>query len=218
VLQQYVGNRWRAHGDIGNPTKLAIIRAAYFSGVNIDGLKSAAPQIAEVPFSSEYKFMATIHEPVQGVDSHVGAGDLVVHVKGAPDRVVATCKTQAVAGAVDSEEAINKKYWLEQLSILSLYGLRVLALCRGGTVPKTSVQNSASLNADFVRKGGEPWLTMVGLCAIIDPPCPECVDAIKITHKAGVCVASMITGDHKDTALDIGDMLGLVNETYNSPP
>merc|ERR1712071_95258 len=55
---------------------------------------------------------------------------------------------------------------------------------------------------------------MIGLCAIIDPPRPECVDAIKVAHGAGVRVA-MITGDHKDTATAIGQMLGLVDEKYS---
>ena len=200
-------------GEIGNPTELAIIRAAFFSGVNIDRLKKSAPVIAEIPFSSEYKFMATIHEPVKGTDDHMDADSLIAHVKGAPDRMVKLCNRQAVAGQVDKEEPINEKYWLEQVSVLSSYGLRVLALTRG-TIPRSSVKQGDSLSADFIRSG-EPSLTMVGLCAIMDPPRPECVDAIKIAHGAGVRVA-MITGDHKDTALAIGDMLGLVSEKYNT--
>jgi magnesium-transporting ATPase (P-type) len=201
-------------GEIGNPTELAIIRAAYFSGIDIDGMKESNPTIAEVPFSSEYKFMATVHEPAKGIDGHVPSDHYVVHVKGAPDRMVKLCKYQAVAGMVDKEEEINKGYWSTQVSILSSYGLRVLALCRS-TVPKSSVKAGANLNSDFVFRKGEAWLTMVGLCAIMDPPRPECVDAIRTAHRAGVRVA-MITGDHKDTALAIGDMLGLVDETYHT--
>mmetsp|Transcript_24768 Transcript_24768/g.31756 ORF Transcript_24768/g.31756 Transcript_24768/m.31756 type:complete len:422 (+) Transcript_24768:1-1266(+) len=55
---------------------------------------------------------------------------------------------------------------------------------------------------------------MVGLCAIMDPPRPECVQAIKEAHGAGVRVA-MITGDHKDTATAIGHMLGIVDEKFS---
>ena len=127
--------------------------------------------------------------------------------------MVNLCNAQAVAGQVDKDEPLNKKYWLDQVSILSSYGLRVLALTRG-VVPRSSVKQGDSLSPDFIRTG-EPSLTMVGLCAIMDPPRPECVDAIKIAHRAGVRVA-MITGDHKDTALAIGDMLGLVSKQYNS--
>jgi magnesium-transporting ATPase (P-type) len=47
----------------------------------------------------------------------------------------------------------------------------------------------------------------------MDPPRPECVDAIETAKKAGIRVV-MITGDHKDTAIAIGDMLGLCYGKY----
>ena len=50
-------------GEIGNPTELSILRASFFSGIDIEELKNDSPIIAEVPFSSDYKFMATVHEP-----------------------------------------------------------------------------------------------------------------------------------------------------------
>ena len=201
-------------GEIGNPTELAIVRAAYFSGVDIDGMRNKAPQIAEVPFSSEYKFMATVHEPVAEIDGPGYDGEVIVHVKGAPDRMIAMCSHQAKGGVLgkDNMEPIDVDYWTKQISVLSSYGLRCLALCRA-TVPKDSVQKGAQLNADFVKSKGQ-WLTIVGLCAIMDPPRPECVDAIKTAHTAGIRVV-MITGDHKDTALAIGEMLGLVDEKFS---
>jgi len=55
---------------------------------------------------------------------------------------------------------------------------------------------------------------MMGLCAIVDPPRPECVQAIKEAHVGGIRVA-MITGDHKDTAVAIGHQLGIVSEKYS---
>lgn len=201
-------------GEIGNPTELAIVRAAYFSGVDITGMRETAPQIAEVPFSSEYKFMATIHDPVEAVDGPGFDGEYVVHVKGAPDRMVAMCSHQAKGGMMgkENQEPIDKEYWTNQISILSSYGLRVLALCRG-TVPKDSVKKGEQLKPEFVKGKGE-WLTITGLCAIMDPPRPECVSAIDTAKKAGIRVV-MITGDHKDTALAIGEMLGLVDEKFS---
>jgi magnesium-transporting ATPase (P-type) len=56
---------------------------------------------------------------------------------------------------------------------------------------------------------------MVGLCAIVDPPRPECIDAIAEAHGAGIRV-TMITGDHRDTALAIGANLGLVDVEHDS--
>jgi len=199
-----LGDNGAREGSIGNPTELSILRAAYFSGMEIDDLKTAAPLVAEVPFSSEYKFMATVHD--------TGADKYTVFAKGAPDRMVKYCKFQAQAGQIDKLEPIDDKYWIEQIAILSSHGLRVLALTTTA-IDKSKVEVGENLGPEFVN-GQDKWLTMVGLCAIIDPPRPECVDAIKIAHGAGVRVA-MITGDHKDTATAIGQMLGLVDEKFS---
>jgi magnesium-transporting ATPase (P-type) len=201
-------------GEIGNPTELSILRASFWAGVEVNAMKDEAPIVAEVPFSSDYKFMATIHESKEENDGVLASnGDLIVHVKGAPDRMIPLCKDQAKAGLIGETEPLDKEYWIEQIAILSSHGLRVLALLRG-TLPKGSISEGQQLGPDFVQDRSGPWLTMVGLCAIMDPPRPECVDAVSIAHGAGVRVA-MITGDHKDTALAIGCMLGLVDEQHS---
>lgn len=200
-------------GEIGNPTELSILRAAYWSGVDVNTVKDACPIIAELPFSSDYKFMATVHESSPENDGPGMEDKLIIHVKGAPDRMVKLCNTQAVAGQIGKTEPINSDFWQEQIAILSSHGLRVLALLRG-TLDKGSVSSGEQLKPDFVRDR-EPWLTIVGLCAIIDPPRAECVVAIEEAHHASVRVA-MITGDHKDTALAIGASLGLVDVEHPS--
>jgi len=129
--------------------------------------------------------------------------------------MIKLCKYQYKAGILGEEnkEPIDQHFWAEKIAVLSSHGLRVLALCRGA-VEKNEVKQGEALKPAFVNGRAEPWLTIVGLCAIMDPPRPECVDAIAIAHKAGVRVA-MITGDHKDTALAIGRQLGLVDEKYS---
>lgn len=201
-------------GEIGNPTELSILRASYFGDVNVASMKDEAPIIAEVPFSSEYKFMATVHEPTLENDGPDNMDGLVIHVKGAPDRMVAMCKYQAKHGKLDKDslEPIKREHWIEQIAVLSSHGLRVLALCRAN-LPKGSVKEGQQLGPEFVQDKGE-WLTLVGLCAIVDPPRPECVRAITEAHGAGVRIA-MITGDHRDTALAIGGQLGLVDEAHS---
>jgi magnesium-transporting ATPase (P-type) len=208
-----LGENGTREGEIGNPTELSILRAVYFTGVDIDDMKKSAPVVAEVPFSSEYKFMATIHKPVTEVDGDGYDGKYVVHVKGAPDRMVPLCKYQAKGGVVGENEPMNSAYWIEQIAILSSHGLRVLALCRG-SIPTSEVKEGDQLGPEFVNERGEPWLTMMGLCAIVDPPRPECVQAIKEAHVGGIRVA-MITGDHKDTAVAIGHQLGIVTPEYS---
>jgi magnesium-transporting ATPase (P-type) len=209
-----LGENGGKQGEIGNPTELSIVRAAYFGDVNVSEIKDSAPVIAEVSFSSEYKFMATVHEPNLENDGNDYMDNLVVHVKGAPDRLIPLCRYQATGGslAMVDLEPCDRNYWIEQIAVLSSHGLRILALTRG-SLPKGSVKQGDQLKASFVLDR-EPWLTIVGLCAIMDPPRPECICAIKEAHRAGVRVA-MITGDHKDTALAIGSVLGLVDEQHS---
>jgi len=191
---------------IGNPTELAVLKGAYKAGIDINGFKKEFPCIAEVPFSSEYKFMATVHGMKSPIGTKTPGDNLVVYCKGAPDKMVHMCKYQT-----DDETPIKPDKWQEQISILSSYGLRVIALCRG-IIPKSEVEQDANLGPEFINGRG-PWLTIIGLCAIMDPPRPECVQAIADAHGAGVRVA-MITGDHKDTAQAIGSMLGIVSPKY----
>ena len=150
--------------------------------------------------------MATVHDTGD-------ADNYTVYVKGAPDRMVKLCNQQAKGGVIDDVEPCDTNYWIEKIAILSSHGLRVLALCNG-TVPKSSVEAGENLGAEFVNGRDEgKWLTIVGLCAIMDPPRPECIQAISEAKGAGVRVA-MITGDHKDTATAIGQMLGIVDDSY----
>jgi magnesium-transporting ATPase (P-type) len=209
-----LGKNGTREGEIGNPTELSILRASYSAGIEVNPMKDSAPLIAEVPFSSDYKFMATVHEAKEENDGPGTDGKLVVHVKGAPDRMIPLCKDQYRGGVIGETEPIDRDRWIEQIAILSSHGLRVLALLRG-TLDKGEVTQGQQLGPDFVQDRGGPWLTIVGLCAIMDPPRPECVDAIIESHGAGVRVV-MITGDHKDTALAIGIMLGLVDQEHSS--
>src|SRR4029453_1950384 len=53
-------------------------------GLDIEETRKAYPRIAEVPFDSEYKFMATFHE-MTGTD---GRTVVRCYVKGAPDVLI----------------------------------------------------------------------------------------------------------------------------------
>ena len=92
-------------------------------GVDAEETRRAYPRLAEVPFDSEYKFMATFHEAT--VD---GSDHLVELVKGAPDVVLARCSRSGgplsgaqvpIAEARGGIEAANER--------MGEQGLRVLA-------------------------------------------------------------------------------------------
>ena len=68
-------------GDlIGDPTEGALIVLAAKGGVDLDGVRARYPRVAEVPFDSDYKFMATFHE----MADEKGRPVVRCFVKGAP--------------------------------------------------------------------------------------------------------------------------------------
>ena len=71
---------------IGDPTEAALVVLAAKLGVDAEETRRAYPRLSEVPFDSEYKFMATFHRVTLDGVEHV-----IELVKGAPDVVIARC-------------------------------------------------------------------------------------------------------------------------------
>src|SRR5512139_3603765 len=70
---------------IGDPTEGALIVLAEKGGVSIEGSRQTYPRVAEVPFDSDYKFMATFHN----MTDNQGKPVVRCFVKGAPDVLIA---------------------------------------------------------------------------------------------------------------------------------
>ena len=172
---------------VGDPTETALLVLAADQGHDIETTRAGHPRIAEVPFDSAHKYMATAH---QFLDAN---GTTVVRllVKGAPDVLLA--------------RAVHHSGLMPHHDRFAEQGLRVIALA----------QRQFTLEAwdEFASNGGAPRdlvdeLVMLALVGILDPPRPEARDAIAIAHSAGIDV-KMITGDHAATATAIGRDLGL---------
>jgi calcium-translocating P-type ATPase len=138
----------------------------------------AARRLDVVPFDSRHRFMAVLTE---------GAGGRLLHVKGAPERVLAMCRQAEAA------------HWQGRAEALARQGLRVLALAEAAT-PAARIDPEA-------LDGGLDFLGLVGL---LDPPRPEAVAAVAECRAAGIRV-KMITGDHAGTAAAIAARIGLAN-------
>jgi Ca2+-transporting ATPase len=183
---------------IGDPTEAALVVLAAKLGVDAEETRRAYPRLSEVPFDSEYKFMATFHRVTLD-----GAEHVIELVKGAPDVVIARCSQaggplsgsqvpfdQARPGVIEANERMGRQ------------GLRVLAF-------------AARLVADeeLTTMADDPMaltqgLSFVGLAGIIDPLRSEAKSAVAVALAAGIDVR-MITGDHAVTAQAIGADLGL---------
>ena len=165
----------------------ALIAFAMKAGVDPEAVKRESPRLKEIPFDSRYRFMATLNP--------VGA-DVLISVKGAPERVLELCATQALA---TGDEPIDAPRWRAAIDRLAARGQRVIAFA------SKPAHGRRRLELADVEDGG---LTLLGLVGLIDPPRPEAVQAIAECKAAGIDV-KMITGDHASTGAAIARELGL---------
>src|ERR1700749_715358 len=76
---------------IGDPTEAAFVVLAAKMGVDAEQTRQTLPRLAEVPFDSEYKFMATFHDRPDWLAGPLVRQPHLVTVKGAPDLVLNHC-------------------------------------------------------------------------------------------------------------------------------
>ncbi|WP_353807745.1 cation-translocating P-type ATPase [Agromyces sp. SYSU T00194] len=185
-----------ADGDvIGDPTEAALVVLGAKIGVDADESRRTYPRVTEVPFDSDYKYMATFHR--MQVD---GERRLVEFVKGAPDIVLGRCTGMVdPSGQVVPADADAATAALEEMSAS---GLRTLALA----MRVLDDADEAPLLRDPQQMVHD--LVLVGIVGIVDPLRSEAKDAVELAQRAGIEVR-MITGDHAVTAGAIGAELGL---------
>ncbi|MBN8284877.1 HAD-IC family P-type ATPase [Zoogloea sp.] len=182
---------------IGDPTEGALLALAIRGGINPGQLTADCPRIAEIPFDSDNKFMATFHRD----------GDQVrMWVKGAPDVLLARATRYQVDSGEASLDAASRDTLRAANEALAGQALRVLALA-GRRIPAADFDPAGDL------QGWTHDLTLTALVGIIDPPRPEAKEAIRVCRAAGVQV-KMITGDHRATAAAIAAELGLVGRAH----
>ena len=144
-----------------------------------------------IPFDAAHRYMATL--------DHDTGGQAHIHVKGAPEAVLALCADQRAAGG--GTEPLVTDDWQRQLEALAGDGQRVLAVAT-----RSAPTGHVRLTAEDI----DGRLTLIGLIGLIDPPRAEAIDAVAECHAAGIRV-KMITGDHAATARAIAAQIGLRN-------
>ena len=183
---------------IGDPTEGALIVLGAKGGLDINETRAALPRVAEVPFDSDYKFMATFHE----MTSDGGQPVVRCYVKGAPDVLIARATTfRKPDGTLVPITDENRPLALTANDEIANRGERVMVVAQ------------RDLDPGVVRAGGNlidhvNELTLLAMVGIVDPPRPEARTAIAECHDAGIRVR-MITGDHASTAAAIAGELGI---------
>ena len=183
---------------IGDPTEGALIVLGAKGGLDITETRAALPRVAEVPFDSDYKFMATFHQ-LAGDD---GRPVVRCYVKGAPDVLIARSTTlRRPDGVIVPVTDDNRHLALDANDRIAAAGERVMVVAQ-----RDFDRATFDPSGDLIGLVQE--LTLLAMVGIVDPPRPEARVAIAECTSAGIRVR-MITGDHATTAAAIARELGI---------
>lgn len=184
---------WDIHGD---STEAALVVAAAKAGFHKERLEQKSHRIDEIPFSSKTKYMATFH---QGNDDSAW-----VYVKGAPEKILNSCKYIQLNGEVQPLTDNKRASILNINKQMASKALRVLGLA----YQKISRKEIGEMKEDLENEH-EVELVFAGLSGMMDPPRSEVPDAIERCKKAGIRVI-MATGDHYLTGKTIALQIGIL--------
>jgi Ca2+-transporting ATPase len=169
----------------GEPTELALYRAAADAGFDKSVLLQDYPRLGALPFDSDRKLMTTLHRTQDAV---------LAYTKGAPEMLLPLCLPPA-----DGEVTHFAENLLAEASSMANEGYRVLAFARRLFAEQLATDDRATVECE---------LDFIGLVGLIDPPRDEVPQAVADCLDAGI-KPMMITGDHPGTALAIARRLGI---------
>lgn len=176
---------------LGDPTEAAIVSRYEGMGLHKERLDSKFSRLAEVPFSSEQQYMATLHKYQEGYR---------IMVKGSPEALLARSHTYFEDGAVHPLDDQKRGELHRVIEEMASRGLRLLATAY------------RPLDRDhLVESDVQSELVFCGLFGLIDPPRPDVMEAISKCKRAGIHVA-MVTGDNPLTAKAIAQEIGIDGE------
>ena len=176
---------------LGNPTEGALLLWLNNKGVDYRSIRESAKTVAEVPFSTERKYMATI------VESVALKGKKVLYVKGAPEIVFGLCKETSVG-----KEDVEKQLTEYQNRAMRTMGFAYQVLNDGDKAIEDN-----KIVADK--------LCFIGVAAIADPVRQDVPSAVKECVDAGISV-KIVTGDTPGTAKEIARQIGLWNDAKDT--
>jgi P-type Ca2+ transporter type 2C len=173
---------WVWHGDA---VDIAALNVGIKLGIQREQTLEIFPEVTKIPFESEHQFAASFHRVADRIE---------VFVKGAPERILEMCDGTHLPAASRGK--------LDQLALeMASRGFRVIAVASGEVV-----DGLTSKDIPPQPQGLKP----LGLLGMIDPLRAGAREAVAQCQRAGVLV-SMVTGDHRITALAIARELGLAH-------
>lgn len=172
---------------VGDITEGALVVAGEKIGFEHNKLRAENKRVYEIPFSSETKTMATVHE--------INVEKLLVCVKGAPEMIVRYCNN-----SIEEKHKI-----LKETDELSAKALRSLGFA-SKEINKKEFEKASDEEKKKTMLSG---LHFAGIASQMDPLRPEIRDAVLEAKEAGITTV-MVTGDHKLTAVSIAKELRMI--------
>ncbi len=177
----------KEYSIIGTPTEAALLIMAAKAGIFREDLYFIRKE--EIPFSSERKMMSVLCKEKHGN---------FVYSKGAPEILIERCKFIHKNDKIIKLDKREKEKILEFNTKFTSKEFRVLAI---------AYKQTASLEKNHFEQD----MVFLGLVALEDPPREEVKQALKLCEEAGIKV-KMITGDNKETAIQIAKEINLKGE------
>ena len=176
---------------LGNPTEGALLLWLNKQGIDYRTARENVKTIAEVPFSTERKYMATV------VESVALKGKKILYVKGAPEIVFNLCK----------KADVNKENVDRQLIEYQNRAMRTL-----GFAYQVMENDDKAIDGNKIVADN---LCFIGIAAIADPVRADVPAAVKECIDAGISV-KIVTGDTSGTAKEIARQIGLWEDTKDT--
>jgi Ca2+-transporting ATPase len=173
---------------VGDPTEVALTRAAIEAGVDKLNLEQQYPRVAEIPFDADRKCMTTLHQYPKG--------GFVSVTKGAVEVILARATQMATSSGLTD---LDTAPLVDVSERMAADGLRVLAF---------GMRRWKLLPEEAAPEVVERDLILLGFVGLVDPPRAEAREAVEMCKTAGI-VPVMITGDHPITAKAIAQRLGI---------
>ncbi|MGM0401620.1 MAG: cation-translocating P-type ATPase [Chloroflexota bacterium] len=184
----------------GEPTEGALVVAAAKAGQHKEEMEERFHHLAELPFSSARKFMATFHRTPE-------EGETYVFVKGAPETVLDMCTQVREDGAPRPLSDKERARIMDENNGMANDALRVLGLAYKTIAPDEVERYKEALEYDE----DDVEFVFAGLAGMMDPPRSEVPEAVARCKQAGVRVI-MATGDHQLTGEAIAREVGILED------
>jgi len=177
---------------LGSATECALL--LYNDAYDYIKERESTKVLHQIPFTSKRKRMSTIiHED----NSHT------VLTKGAPEVILDLCHYEQLDDKVLKLTNIRKQEILKEIEGLQKRSMRVLGFSYRNINEEVAMSSEEGVI--------ENELIFNGFVGIKDPLRPDVEEAVRVARQAGV-LTKMLTGDNINTAIAIGEDLGLLKD------